>query len=253
MGCSKKSAAAAILIFSIFCSLVNPAQVLANSDFESRIRDFGSRIFGLKKSIENKRCETRAKINELKRKEKMEISKLYQSQNKLEATKNDIKVYQGKLDIAQDKLSVLESDLDEAGRVQEKSARVAGDRLRQIFKGERVSMLHLIFASKDVNTFFDRIYYQKRLADYDRHLLTNLRAETRRLINVKQNVEYQKDDILSTINVMNEKKRQIASSITTSQYLINKLRTDRATYESAERELARQSQAIALIDRKSVV
>lgn len=241
-----------ILNLLLLNSLVYAGPSFGISDFEAKLRQFGSKIVNLKWSIDHKRKETRAKINELKRKEQVEIDKLYKSQNKLEDTKTDIANCQVKLDTAKNKLFLIESKIAVLTKEHQKSVDKASERIKQIYKGERISILHLIFSAKDINTFLDRVYYQKRLAVYDRNLLKDLRLKTARLISAKKEAESEKNNILSDINIMNEKKKQISASINTSQYLINKLRTDRATYETAEKELARQSQSIAEMVERSI-
>jgi len=210
------------------------------------------KITGLKHTIEAKRKETRAKIHELKQKEKIEVNKLYESQNKLEETKSDINVCENRLSVAKNNIQRLQNKIEIITQERQKTAKLAGERLKQIYKGERVSILHLIFAANNVNTFLDRIYYQKRLAVYDKNLLNNLREKTKELFSVKQSVEAEKNNILNTLNIMNDKKRQISMAISTSQFLINKLRTDRATYESAERELAQQSSALTAMLARTI-
>jgi murein DD-endopeptidase MepM/ murein hydrolase activator NlpD len=241
---SMKRLSSLVLIVFMFSFLGCAQTSYGMSDFETKLHNLGSRVFGLKVSIDKQRKATRAKINELKLREKIEISKLYKSQDKLEATKNDIEYCNTKLNVAKNKLSGLQSQLSVVSASQATSERRAGERIKQIYKGERISLLHLIFAAKDINTFFDRVYYQKRLATYDKEVLADLRVQTNRLIETRHGIESQQNNILNTLGVMNHKKREIAASISTSQYLINKLRTDRATYEAAERDLARQSDAI---------
>lgn len=204
------------------------------------------------KTIETKRKHTREKIFELKRKEKVEIDKLWNSQKKLEVTKSEINHYNGKLNVAKDNLHKLNKNITVLSSEQERAANAASDRLRQVYKGERISMLHLIFASNDINSFLDRVYYQKRLAVHDKVLLNDLRNKTKKLIKSKQAAEYEKNNIVNTIEVMNKKKRDISSQINLSQYLINKLRTDRATFEAAEKELAQQSASLENKIRRSV-
>ena len=190
----------------IISSFIWPANIYGMSDFEAKLRNLGSNVFGLKQSIEKQRRETRAKINELKLREKIEISKLYRSQDKLEQTKGEILQCNVKLDVAKGRLSHLESQLGMLSSERQASAYRASERIKQIYKGERVSLLHLIFAAKDINTFLDRVYYQKRLAVHDKNLLEDLRIKTNRLAATKQGIENQKNDILGTINVMSQKK-----------------------------------------------
>jgi murein DD-endopeptidase MepM/ murein hydrolase activator NlpD len=220
-----------------------------NDNFLSHLK---SQIASMRKSLEAKRHATKAKIEELKQKEKVEVNKLYKSQASLENTKNDIESCEVKLNTAKNHLSNLQTSIVSLRYEQQQTAKEASNRINQIYRGERVSILHLIFAAQDISTFLDRVYYQKRLSVYDKKLLNDLRIKTRKLITVKSSIEYEKNNILSTLNTMNNKKREISASINTSQYLINKLRTNRATYESAERELARQSATLEARLRSSL-
>ncbi|MDD3014184.1 MAG: peptidoglycan DD-metalloendopeptidase family protein [Candidatus Gastranaerophilales bacterium] len=229
------------LFFCISFSLTFSNESFANTKNENLLGHLKAKISSIRKDLENKRMQTKAKIVELKKKEQVEVNKLYKSQATLETTKNDIQHCETKLYAAKNHLSNLQSNINELSYEQQKTAQQAGERIKQIYKGERVSILHLIFAAQDISTFLDRVYYQKRLSVYDKNLLHELRIKTRRLVSTKNSIEYEKNNILSTLNVMNNKKRQISAAINTSQYLINRLRTNRATYESAERQLARQS------------
>lgn len=231
-----------VVFLSSFVTVQEPAY--ANPSVDNTYKSLRAKISSIKKTLELKRQITRQKIYELKQKENVEVKKLYQSQNQLEATKNDIAGYQERLDKSQNNLRSLHSRILSLTIEQQKTARLAGERLKQVYKGERISILHLIFAANSINTFLDRIYYQKRLAVYDKQVLNELRAKTRSLMSTRYSIENEKYNILSTMNAMNEKKKLISSSINTSQYLINKLRSNRSTYESAERELARQSASL---------
>jgi len=241
-----------IFFFSISFSLMFANESLANTKNENLIKHFKAKITSMRRALETKRMETKAKIAELKKKERVEVNKLYKSQANLENTKNDIHHCETKLDAAKNHLSNLQTNIVSLSYEQQKTARQAGERIKQIYKGERVTILHLIFAAQDISTFLDRVYYQKRLSVYDKSLLNELRIRTRRLVSARNSIEYEKNNILNTLNVMNDKKRQISAAINTSQYLINKLRTDRATYESAERELARQSASLEARLRSSL-
>jgi len=236
-------------LFLVFCfcfsiSFGFPNESYAKSGHSSFFGHLKAKIAKMRKEIETKRHATKAKIAELKKKEAVEVDKLYKSQANLESTKNDINNCEARLNTARNNLSNLQSSIVTLSAAQRRTARQAGERIKQVYKGERVSILHLIFAAQDISTFLDRVYYQKRLSVYDKNLLNELRMRTRLLISARSSVEYEKNNILNALAEMNSKKREIAASINTSQTLINKLRTDRATYESAERELANQSAAL---------
>lgn len=190
-----------------------------------------------KAAYEKEKAKISFKIFELKRKEKVEIKNLTTKQKNLEETKNNIKYCQNKLETSKSNLETLEHKLNRLSNEQGMAAESAGSRIREIYKGERINTLHLIFAANDMGTFLDRIYYQKILAQKDKSILNDLRAKSRRVNQSRRAVVNEKNNIASTLNYMNVKKQQLNSSIKTSQDLINKLRTDRATYEKAQQEL----------------
>jgi len=186
---------------------------------------------------EKEKAKILNKIFELKRKEKVEIKNLSKKQRNLEDTKQNIQECQSKLETSRSNLETLQHKLNRLSQNQEEVAGSAGKRIRELYKGERINILHLIFAANDMGTFLDRLYYQKIIAKKDKSILENLRTRAREIDRSRMSIEYEKNNIASNLNVMNQKKAQLNSSIKSSQYLINKLRTDRATYEKAQQEL----------------
>ncbi|MEI7474746.1 MAG: peptidoglycan DD-metalloendopeptidase family protein [bacterium] len=197
-----------------------------------------------KKTIEIKKKQTHAKIVELKKKEHIEITKLSNTQVNLEKTETDIEKCQNNITNIKNKLYKLQTRINSITKEYDHTIYLAGQRLRQIYKGERITILHMIMSTRDISSFFDRLYFQKRLAVYDKNLLSELRDKTHELYAAKSNVEVQKRNYLTAIEEMNSKKRLLADSIETSQDLISKLRSDRSTYEKAENDLESQSASI---------
>ena len=88
----------------------------------------------MQKSLNFQRHKTREKITELKKKEKIEISKLYQSQNNLESTKNDLRACNNKLDFAKGKLNSLQNQLGSLNTQRNKSEKLAAVELEKYIK-----------------------------------------------------------------------------------------------------------------------
>ena len=196
----------------------------------------------VEKEIKKKKIEK--KINELKIKEKVEIKRLTKSQKNLEKTTKTIKTCKNKLWKSRINISRLESKLNSFNREYEILAYSTGQKIREIYKGERVCFLDVLFASKDIPTFFDRLYYQRVILKKDKELMDKLKQKSIEIIRSQRSVEYEKKNIASTLNTMSRKKKQINYSIQTSEYLISKLRTDREAYEQAQRELEHLSRDI---------
>ncbi len=178
------------------------------------------------------------KIIDLKRKEKIEIRKLTKTQKKLESTEKNIKVYKNKLWKSKSNLSTLQNRLQSLSNEQQRAEALAGKRLRSIYKGERVDLIHLIFSANNISTLLDRIYYQQRISKQDAEILENLKKKYANVLHSRRAISYEKSSIASDISYMNRQKKQLDSSIKSSHYMINKLKTDQKAYTQAQKELA---------------
>lgn len=196
-------------------------------------------------SIEVKRKRTKAKILELKLREKKEINKLYNSQDVFERTKKDLSLIETNYKSSKKRLSNIQYKLNTEKTKYSKQEQLAGIRLKQIYKGERLNILHIIFATDNVNDLLDKLYYQTKITDHDKTILSDINETADKYQRLLKQEESQKKNILYALRLKKNKKQKIANAISTSQYLINKLRTDRATYEQAEKELEQQSAKIA--------
>ncbi|HSA05616.1 MAG TPA: peptidoglycan DD-metalloendopeptidase family protein [Candidatus Gastranaerophilales bacterium] len=196
----------------------------------------------LKLDVEKEKIEI--KIKELKQKEAVEIKKLTVTQKNLEKTETTIKHCENKLISSKINMSKLENRLTGLEGEQKYLSQTVEKRIRQIYKGERIGIFHVVFASQDISTFFDRLYYQKTVIKKDKELLENLKRKSEEIKRSQMSIAYEKNNIASSLQEMNQKKANLDSSLQTTQYLINKLRTDRKAYEQAQSELASLSRDI---------
>lgn len=195
-------------------------------------------------NIQVKRKEARAKINYLRWLENLETNKLYKNQQKLETTSSSLKDSKTNLNITQNKLSSLESQLSttlaEFSEIDFQMRR----RIRQIYKKQRIGFFQLLLSSQDFNSFLDRIYFESLVIKKDYKNMIYARKKAREIVLLKYSIEEQKRNLHRSIKNINYQQQSIQQEIARNQNMINKLRTDRATYERAERELARQSASL---------
>ena len=194
--------------------------------------------------INKKRQETRAKINKLKVLETQETNKMIRNQQKLEKNEKALQKSQEKYNNAKTRLDNLEYNLYRSKADFAENERYARQRIRQMYKKERLSILTFILSSQDINTFLDRIYYQRIIAQKDKRHLEIAKQKALRIAELKLQVENERRILSSSINDMTSRQKQIKNEINSNAAMINKLKTDRAAFERSERELARQSQII---------
>lgn len=235
----KNSKAFLLFLISFLCIASHASCATYNDAINGNVSQ--DKIHDVKETIDLKRQNTQKKIKELKLKETREINKLYKSQGNLEVTKKELQITTQNLEDTKRKLSRLQYSLDAANAKYDKNQAEMGKRLREIYKGERISFLNVIFLAENITVLLDKIYYQQLLAKKDADQLAALKKQVDELANYTRQIEEQKQSVLYSMARIQNKKDKIAQDIYTSQYLIKKLQTDRKTYEQAEKELARQS------------
>lgn len=202
-------------------------------------------------TLEQQKKQTRDKINHLKWLESVEKNKLQKNQVRLETTANDLQYSKDKFQTTQTKLAGLEGDLSrslyEFSAIDYQMKR----RVRQVFKTQRKGFFQLLLSAQDFNMFLDRVYFEGLVikGDYNRMLYAKQKA--REIASLKYQIEEQKRVISRSIKQINNDQQYIQKSIAKNEKMIHKLRTDRRTYERAEKELAQQSEKIQTMISKT--
>lgn len=194
--------------------------------------------------IEKKQNQARAKINHLRWLENLETNKLYKNQQKLEVTYSNLASSKKDYSTAQGKLNSLESNLSGALAEFSDIDFQMRRRIRQIYKTQRKGFFELLLSAQDFNTFLDRLYFEGLVIKSDYRRMSVARQKAREIALLKYNIEAQKRSLARSIKNIDYQKQSIQHEIARNQNMIFKLRTDRATYERAERELARQSASL---------
>ncbi len=202
--------------------------------------------------IQQKRTQAKAKIKHLRWLENLETNKLYKNQQKLENTTTTLAVSKQQYSSAQNKLSNLESNLSgalsEFAQIDFQMRR----RIRQIFKNQRKGFFELLLSAQDFNTFLDRVYFEGIVIRNDYKRMAYARKKAKEIALLKYRIEEQKRYLARSVKNIQNQQQSIQHEIAKNQNMIFKLRTDRATYEKAEKELARQSASLqSMISRSA--
>lgn len=202
--------------------------------------------------LQKKQKQTHAKIKHLKWLESLETNKLYKNQQKLENTSSDLRSSEHQLKTTKTKLNSLESNLSNALAEFSAVDFQMKRRIRAIFKTQRKGFFELLLEAKDFNTFLDRIYFEGIVIKNDYRRMAYARQKAKEIALLKYNIEEQKRYLNRSVKNIKYQQESIQHDIARNQNMIQKLRTDRGTYERAERELARQSASIqGMISRAS--
>ena len=202
------------------------------------------------REIEEKSRYIRRKIEETREKEKIAIGKLTEIQRRLYITQDKLRRNKFKLSTTQNNLQQTEQKLVEVKEEYSGLKTDSADRIRQIYQGQRLKILEILLNTPNLTDFLDTLYYQKLLVAQDKSLIEKLFNQSKEIEVYKDRLAIQKIKIAHIVGEIEDQKKEIGKEHSSQTNLVNKLRTERATYEQAERQLERDSQQlIAEINR----
>lgn len=226
-----------LFIIAFFSCFVFEAPATYALTKQQKIEAFKKR----QQSIESKRQQTKQKIQQIKQQEYVALKTLKTNEYKLASARTSLRDQQYRLNLAKSQIDKLQSNLIKLSDDQKNLKKEAAKRVVQIYKGERLSLFHMILGARDITSFLDRVYYQQRIINRDREILNELIKKTSDLTKIRQNLNNQKETIISSINNIEGRKKEISIAVNTNKEIVSKLKTDRMAYEAAENQLQRES------------
>lgn len=207
------------------------------ADNKQRVRELQSKTSSLK---------SKAALMRRKKLEKMRAAQVMNqnvaaNQRKLERERRSLEFQQQRLSETRDKLVFLDNRLDATLGEAVRLGQSAGRRLRNLYMGERLSMIQMLLEAKDLSTLLDRIYYKKKIMAQDKKLLEDFQAKIKELNDLKSDFARQKTVIGQAIATIKVKNVEIQRSIEIDRNLRDRYRNDAAFYQRAEAELLAES------------
>ena len=228
----------------ILCILLLIIVAIANSSMlpvSSSLSKTRSRAL---REIEQKSEFLKRKIEETKEKEKVATGRLIVIQKKLYKTQEELRKNKGELSSTQNSLELTEEKLTELKSDYSTLRKDAESRIKQIYQGQRLKMLEILLKTPSLTDFLDMLYYQKLLIAQDKDLLEKLSTQSKEIEHYKDRLAGEKIRIANIVSSIEKQKMQIAREHASQSNLVEKLRTERASYESAERQIERESQQL---------
>lgn len=193
------------------------------------------------KEIEKAHAENQKMLAEARRKEALALQQLHRVKSNLSETTHSMNFTQQKLQKTESLIQRTETRITQTKSQEEVMSDAAGARLRQIYEGQRVGLLEMMFQVSSLQSILDLFYYQERIADADRKLLKELRANAEALMAKKGQLGSQKKSLGGLLSEFAQRALQLNKEKDSQERVAEKLRSQRAFYEEAERRLAQES------------
>jgi murein DD-endopeptidase MepM/ murein hydrolase activator NlpD len=196
------------------------------------------------KEIEKDRKQMHEKLQQARKAEKKALAHLHEIKSNLRATENKLNNSQRELETTDTKIKDTEKNITVTQSQEERTSDEASQRLREIYEGQRLGLLEMAFQVKSLQALLDLFYYQERIAAADRIILHDLRARAASLVSKRDQLDEKKNVLGDMVSEFAKKAFQLNKEKSEQERTAERLRTQRAFYEQAERQLANESLAL---------
>jgi murein DD-endopeptidase MepM/ murein hydrolase activator NlpD len=188
--------------------------------------------------------ETKVKQQEVMGKLVVITQELRQANRKLSRAKDKVRENESKITELSVELRKTEADLEQKSSLLER-------RVREAFKNGRVSYLDLLFASRSMSDFLNRLYYFEKVVARDAGLVREIRSDLSETRTARRDLNSRNVEIKELASVIAEQKNKIAEQADEKKKALGELKERRTEYEKKIAELERSSQELeVLIQRK---
>lgn len=193
------------------------------------------------KEVEKKRQANREKLAQARRKEQLALAELRKIKKQLHHTTKALNTSQHQLKKTESTLVGVQVTLKQTESKEQQMTGLAARRLREMYEGQRLGLLEMLFQASSLEQLMDLLYYQERIAEMDRKLLSQLRAKEQALAAQKNRLGNEKVKLGDIVSEFARKALMLNKEKSEQEQVADKLRTQRAFYEAAEGQLARES------------
>lgn len=196
------------------------------------------------KEIEKSHKQVLEKLQQARKEERKALAVLSQTKQTLRQTENKLNSSQNELKNTEANIVKTEQTITITQSQEERVSDEAAQRLREIYEGQRLGLLEMAFQVRSLQALLDLFYYQERIAASDRIILNDLRAKAVALASKRDQLGSKKNALGDMVSEFAKKAFQLNKEKSEQEKTADRLRTQRAFYEQAERQLANESLAL---------
>lgn len=224
----------------IIILLFSPAFTFGGESKEEGLKRFKDRIKVEKKRVKETRKKERSILTELENIEKI-----------LKEKEGEFKDYEGRVKETEGRLKKAEFELDVvSSKIEEKRAELM-ERLKAIYKERRRGYLSALIGAETLDEFLRRYKYLRVIANQDRLLIDNYRADMGLLKKEMASLETLRDEVLLAKKKVQEKAEEVRAEKNKKLTILASLITERSTRERLVQELEEAARRIEAFIREA--
>ena len=191
--------------------------------------------------INKQKSNLSQKLKEARIKEAKASKRLNSINRKLSNARRQVKIHNNYLSSNQDAWNKTKKRLDELKSQKSILESKAEERVVAIFKKSQLKFLDSLMRSESATDYMDYLYYQKKVIEFDRKLLTALKSQSEDIEKYSDILEEESKRITQIQKKLKSMERDISFQQNEQSKILSKLKKETSMYESSERQLERES------------
>lgn len=215
---------------------------LASNNDTSHIalNSYKSRLNVMKQNAAN----IRKKVNSARQKERLALAQLQKTQRELYRVQSTYIETQRKLLGIEKEIKAAQNQIHLIDKQIQSQSALLRTHLRHIYMhkaGMLSTLAESLFESRSIVQFLNVLYYQRKLINKETSLIKQIRLKQTSLKAVQITWRKKQEDLALSMKESEKLKQTIFSKKNEQYSLVDRLRKERLAYESAERQLERES------------
>lgn len=192
------------------------------------------------------------RLESLQQQERAARESINAIQGSMEVTETRIKDNEFRLQQAQQDLERAQQELEVLEAKLERQRVGTAARLRYLQRHGAERWWALLLSSEDLNEFFDRRHQLGLLIESDRALITELQDTAAQVDEQRVVLEIRKNEISLILQELASQRQQQEQQLQAQQQLVERITSQRAAYEAAQRRLESDSRQIGGLIQKLI-
>ena len=238
---------AALLLLISVCSLGAQAEKIA-AQYQKEPEPEQVKL----EAIQEKINESKKKLKKTKAEEQAVLGRLVVINKELKRTKNNLYFAQKNIRTNETQIGALASELHQTENDLIKREKGLKERVREVFKSSGLNYLELLVASRSMSDFVNRVYFFRKIINYDAGLVEGVRADLQKVKQKRSILQYKTREIRSLAKVIAEKKKDIATKADEKNKIYKSLKQRRMEHEARIAELEKSSKELEVLILKKV-
>lgn len=190
------------------------------------------------------------KLEKTKAKERETMLRLARTRQELESTKKNLHKTQKELNYNQNQISSLAVEIDQTQKTIRKKSSTLSEKIQEIYKGNHINFLEILFSSTSMSDFLTRSYYFGKVLEKDARIINEIVGDYRAFQRKKGSLEQTVGKIKEQVSDIKKDKEIISQKEQAEQHLYSLLKTRREEYEKHVRDLEKSSQELEAFIQK---